>query len=995
MKKLITLFILSFTFYGVFAQSLVSIDPDSAYQGTSIKALIVGKGTHFTTATFTTIRLNQGPNQISRDSFTVINDTALYAYFTFGMTNPVGTYNLNVTNSVDKTMNLGGKFWLIKSPFSPSLFSIDPDSAYQGTSIKALIIAKNTKFVTATFTVIRLSLGMNQINRDSFTVINDTAIYAYFTIASTRPTGTYNLTVNNNLDGNMTLNGKFWVVTSPFAPKLLSIDPDSTMQGTSIKALIIAKNTNFSTATFTVIRLSQTFTQINYDSFNVINDTALYAYFTISMARPVGAYNLAVSNSIDGNLTVNGIFWVIKSPYTPVLLSIDPDSAYQVTSIKALIRSSYTNFTKSNITVLRLTRGMTNINNDSFTIVNDTTIYAYFTFSMSSTPGLYGLNVNSSLDGNLTKTQCFTVIVPNAPKLFSVDPDTAMQGKTVSATITGINTHFDSGLNLAVSLFRAPNTTVNPTTIVRKNDTSLVADFTIAANMALGLWDVRVSNSNDGQLTLAQSFTVIANPNPPKIVKVDPDTFIQGNKYLLKIYASKTNFTKGNIPTVRLNFQTVNINPDSIKIINDTLINAYFTIALNATTGKYNLSVNGGFDGNLNLAEAVTILVSPTAPQIWKISPAKAYQGNKVAISIYGKNVTFTNGTNQLARLTRGGGQFINPDSTRIIHDSLAIGYFSIATTAQAGLYSMILSGTVHGNLTLVQCFEVLIPPTAPQIRFITPSRAALGANVNITVYTGNTTLTKATNLTLTLFRQGGTNINATGVTALNDTTVNASLSIPADAVLGMYNARLQNTPEGNLVGNNMFEIIAVPVNPTIVSVSPDSVYYGQNNVVLNLKCKDTKFSRAKMLKVEIISPSINLLTYDSVKIVDDLELNVYLSVPKNAELGQYDIVITSDIEGMFMKTQALTIIHNVSVDEFSELKTYCYPNPVNNILNIGSNNLITRIEIRDVTGRLMLRNDNLSDYNYNLSFDAYQSGIYFVTVFTNNQLQTTQIIKF
>lgn len=993
--KIIILAVLCFNLPKVSGQSLSAIDPDSVYQGTSFKALITAQKTNFTKATFNAIRLTRGFNQINRDSFHVINDTALYAYFTIGKTSPVGAYNVIVNNSVDGNMNLAGSFWVLLSPTSPALLSIDPDSTFQGTSIKALILSKNTNFTTASFTVIRLSLGMNQINYDSFTVINDTALYAYFTIAISRPAGVYQLTVSNSIDGNLTLANKFWVLTSPYAPKLLSIDPDSVYQGTHFKALILGQNTNFIATTFSAIRLVQGTNIIPYDSFSIINDTAIYVYFTVSKTRPTGAYNLNVNSTIDGNLTLTGVFWVLKTPFTPVLLSIDPDSTEQGTSVKALILASNTSFTTANFTVIRLNQGTTQINRDSFTVINDTALYAYFTFQMTTAVGLYNLTVTNNLDGTLTLTQSFKVIVSSkAPKIFSVDPDTAIQGTKVSVTILGINTHFDSGLNLNVSLFMSPNTTINPDAITRINDTAMIADFTISTAVQTGLYDVRVSNSIDGQLTLPQSFTIIVNPNPPRILHADPDTLVQGQKYLVKIFATKTNFTKGNKPTVRLNFNAQNINADSVQVKNDTLLYAYFTIAPTATTGQYNLIVGGGADGNLTLPQAITIIISPTSPQISKINPTKAYQGQKVAIYVYGKNVTFTQGSNQMVRLTRGGGQFINPDSTKIIHDSLAIGYFSIPTNAQAGLYGVLLSGTIHGNLTLPQSFEILLPPTAPQIRYITPSRGTPGATMSITVYTSNTTLTKATNLTLNIFRQGGTNFNATGITVINDTSFNASVTIPNNAALGMYNARLQNTPEGTLLATNAFEVIPVPVIPLIKSVDPDSAYYGQNNLTMKINCSGTKFTRAKLLKIEIISPSTNLLAIDSQLVVNDTVVNIYFSVPKNAELGYYDIVITTDIEGMFMLTKGFRVLHNVSVPE-NEILIAVYPNPVHDNFYLSSGENITGVKVFDMTGKLITSTENICRQQLSINLSDQPEGYYLIQVETASYFKTIRVLKY
>jgi len=70
------------------------------------------------------------------------------------------------------------------------------------------------------------------------------------------------------------------------------------------------------------------------------------------------------------------------------------------------------------------------------------------------------------------------------------------------------------------------------------------------------------------------------------------------------------------------------------------------------------------------------------------------------------------------------------------------------------------------------------------------------------------------------------------------------------------------------------------------------------------------------------------------------------------------------------------------------------YPNPVNSLLNFSGINDVTKIDIFDLTGKL-IRTINL-EYTKEISINVndFQSGVYFVKVYNNSGVQATKFIK-
>jgi len=65
------------------------------------------------------------------------------------------------------------------------------------------------------------------------------------------------------------------------------------------------------------------------------------------------------------------------------------------------------------------------------------------------------------------------------------------------------------------------------------------------------------------------------------------------------------------------------------------------------------------------------------------------------------------------------------------------------------------------------------------------------------------------------------------------------------------------------------------------------------------------------------------------------------------------------------------------------------YPNPAANIINIKTQNTISKVLIFDVTGKNILKENNIKNNSLNIS--NLNSGIYFIKILDSNNYKTTR----
>jgi hypothetical protein len=81
--------------------------------------------------------------------------------------------------------------------------------------------------------------------------------------------------------------------------------------------------------------------------------------------------------------------------------------------------------------------------------------------------------------------------------------------------------------------------------------------------------------------------------------------------------------------------------------------------------------------------------------------------------------------------------------------------------------------------------------------------------------------------------------------------------------------------------------------------------------------------------------------------------------------------------------------------DNKLNLSLNIYPNPSKNILNIKSNNLLERITLIDINGKVIMeiKAKDIEIQHY-ISVAALENGLYFINAYSNNGSVTMKLIK-
>ncbi|MEM6380558.1 MAG: T9SS type A sorting domain-containing protein [Bacteroidota bacterium] len=94
---------------------------------------------------------------------------------------------------------------------------------------------------------------------------------------------------------------------------------------------------------------------------------------------------------------------------------------------------------------------------------------------------------------------------------------------------------------------------------------------------------------------------------------------------------------------------------------------------------------------------------------------------------------------------------------------------------------------------------------------------------------------------------------------------------------------------------------------------------------------------------------------------------------------------------------QPIILPRNLSANQVTLVKIA--PNPVKTLLNINvlsTNQNDLRFSLTDVQGRLLINREKLVDYNFELDFERYAQGVYFLHIYNQKKLavQTEKIVK-
>jgi hypothetical protein len=264
------------------------MSPNFAHQGDSFNATVFGQNTTWTGTPSVSLTYSLNPSEvISGTNVVVVNSTTLTVDFDI----PSGASTGNYTVHVDALQQPNG--FTVLAALVPALSGIVPDNGEQGYLVSTTISAENTSF-TGTSPAVSLSNHDNPsetIPGTNVVVVNNTTLTADFDIPYEATPGLYDLHVDA-----LALENSFTVID--VVPFLLSIEPDSAVQGDQVSTLITAEDSRFtlSTPSVSLSFMANPSYVITAANVTVLNDTQVQAEFNIPADALVGLYDVNVDD---------------------------------------------------------------------------------------------------------------------------------------------------------------------------------------------------------------------------------------------------------------------------------------------------------------------------------------------------------------------------------------------------------------------------------------------------------------------------------------------------------------------------------------------------------------------------------------------------------------------------------------------------------------------------------------------------------------------------
>lgn len=577
MKKILLLSALFLLSNFVSSQTINSIVPNTGSVGATISAVITSQNTFFQVGSqhgIQKVRLIRGQCPVlDAINVTIIDTEHVSLDFVLPATIPDGAFDLEIVKYTGPSIKLNSGF-TVSGGTVISMNSISPAVVSESQIIDFTIGGQNLNLLVNTGFVVSFNKGSYSFNMTNYTILNNDSLLINTYVPGYIDSGNYSVTIYSSNLGCYSLPGGINIQTSN--PKqLVSISPSQANAGTTLSALVTARNTFFMSGSpqgLNMIQLQdQNCNVITATNVNILSDTTVSADFPISATERNGLYDLFVQTRMNTSYLLPLSFEVMNGMDKDVL-TFSPPNALANTQLFATI----TGLNLSNIisatpvtAELKTSSGFTitaiNVSATSATdadVYFDLPVYAENTsydFKLSSAAGCYTLPQVLQVTGGVPR------------ELVSINPSTGYRGQALSAVITGINTFFmpgtvPGGIKKVDFNGQMPgnyNFTVFNPNITVLDSTHAMLNFTVPPGMRSGYYDVTSEYMDGVRLTLHPGFEIRG-------------VILAGN--VTFDFDSSGTLNAGDVP---LAGRKVLLLPDSI-------------IALTKTNGDYLFSVDSG-----------------------------------------------------------------------------------------------------------------------------------------------------------------------------------------------------------------------------------------------------------------------------------------------------------------------------------------------------------------------------------------------------------------
>jgi hypothetical protein len=393
---------------------------------------------------------------------------------------------------------------------------------------------------------------------------------------------------------------------------------------------------------------------------------------------------------------------LVSTAYSQTILTVSPSSGTQGQTLGVTISGQNTHFGQgTSTTSVWFQQGSSTVYSSSNTYTSGTQMTSQFYLPYSLPTGWYNTRVYNSLDGYLVKSSSFYLSAgASPPSLISVNPTQAIQGQTLSVTISGQNTHFGQGTSTTSIWFNQASTVIYPVSYTFPTTTQANCQFTFQNTHPTGYYTVNVNNSLDGLLTIPNGFQLLVNPNPPVITTINPNSAQQGQSLTVSISGNYTHFSQVTGTTsiwFRQGSGTL-IFPDNLSIVNDQALNVHFNFLYAHPVGLYDVYVADPTDGQLIMNNGFNLIAGPNPPVVDSISNDTLLAGDPAFLHIEGINTHFLSGAGLYFYFTSAKSMFGGSISAILSETQMNI-IASPPLSASLGWYNLIIINNKDGQV--------------------------------------------------------------------------------------------------------------------------------------------------------------------------------------------------------------------------------------------------------------------------------------------------------
>lgn len=728
--------------------AVAAVSPGAGTIGTTVPGVMVtGNGfTHFSAGSL--VSFGEGIavsnlRNVSAGSLTV--DLAIAADAVAGArTVTVATpYNGDTETAV-----LAAGF-VVSATAERTLVSVASNAGAQGQTLDVAIVGSGTHFQQG---VTIASFG-DGITINALSVQDQTHATANITISPTAVLGWRTVTlVTGGEFATLAPTGSsgpgFNVVAGPAA--LVAVSPSSGAQGAAPFAVTVTgSNTHFQQGV-TIVSFGA---GIAVGEVQVASATQLTVSIAISAGTGTGPRTVTATTGGEVAVLIDG--FVVTAAPLPVIGTVDPTSGRQGESFTMTITGVNTTF-NTDVPAPSLSLG-SNITVSDFVVVNDTTITATVSISALAFTGPRQGILSS---GGTNHVFAFDVLPSNAA-IQALEPASGPQGRTVSIALTGSGTHWQQGTTQASFDIR-PGCVIPVVTLVNVNrPTSAVVDVAIPENACVGPTVLRISTGGE---VLTAVFNVYAQT--PSL-SLSPSTAMVGTALTVNVLGEFSHF--GGDTAVVIDGTGVAI--QNFVASSTASGSATFVVSPDAPVGPRSVTLTTPLGDGAFETLTATFLVTSTPAVLTSIEPFHASPGTALS----GVRITglFTHFDQEQTSV--GFGPDVTVSGLTVLSETELTVDLTIVDAAAIGWRSAFVN---TGSEQLTIGFRI-DGPAAPAIASISPSSAAQGESLAVTITGANTNFNASSQLIL------GAGVTVASFEVTSPTTATAVVAVSPTAPIG------------------------------------------------------------------------------------------------------------------------------------------------------------------------------------------------------------------